>query len=146
MNKIIRGVPWGTNRCRNSEAEIARDLSLPADTVDEIAMHDRIIELMGDPNATDTNLWFDFWENNLDVWADFATINTNRDARKLLEDWQFNFLSNSNCPDKCQAWSDLQKQPEFGKIFDIVHCAIELLNAIQAAAEEQAEREKCDDE
>ncbi len=143
MSNLIQ-VDFNKKRCRNTEAEIEFDLcdlAAPADDIQDIAAHDRILELISDPGSTDTNMWSDFWVENMDVWADLYTVATDRSATKLLEDWEFNFLSNSDCVEKYQLWIDLKAQPEFRKILDITHSALCFLVEVQRAAEIQQQKE-----
>lgn len=145
-----------TKRCRNSEAEIEFDmrqeeldalinLTEPAERSEDIILRDRILNLMEDPGATDTNMWADFWERDNDAWVNFVNISTARSARQIVDDWEHGFLSSSKCRDKYQAWEDMKKQPEFGTVLNIVNSALYLMIKVQQAAEEQAQKEKDDE-
>ncbi len=88
MNNVIKGVPWGANRCRNSEVEREYNapvvsLTEPEFEFEDIQLSDRILDLMEDPNATDTNFWDDFWEANGDVWQEMIQINHRANIREL---------------------------------------------------------------
>tara|TARA_Y100001972_G_C7442084_1_gene226824 strand:+ start:21 stop:389 length:369 start_codon:yes stop_codon:yes gene_type:complete len=87
MSNIIQG-DFGAKRCRNTEAEQrynAPSVSLTEPELDfeAIAMSDRILDLMEDPNAVDTNFWYDFWEANSDVWQEMISVNHKEDIISL---------------------------------------------------------------
>ena len=87
MNNLIK-VDFIENRCRNSEAEKRYNAPMVSLTESElefedIALSDRILDLMEDPNAVDTNFWHDFWEANSDVWKEMISVNHNEDLRDL---------------------------------------------------------------
>ncbi len=131
MNKIIYG-DFGKNRCRNSESEKSYNapvvsLTEPELEFDKIALSDRILDLMADPNlGTNRNknqpFWFDFWEEHIDLWNEIISVDPMVDI------------------------TDLDRQ----KLMYRVSVLFEFLRALQASAEaqaleDQAEREYNDD-
>jgi len=87
MNNLIKA-DFSGNRCRNSEAEQRYNapvvsLTEPELDFEGITLSDRILDLMEDPNAVDTNFWHDFWEVNGDVWQKMISVNHNEDLREL---------------------------------------------------------------
>lgn len=87
MSNIIQG-DFGINRCRNSEAEKRynapiMDLTETQEDAESIALHDRVLDLMEDPNALDTNFFYNFWESNSDAWLEMISINHKSDLNTL---------------------------------------------------------------
>lgn len=87
MNNVTY-IDFRQNRCRNSEAEKRHNapkinLTEPELEFEDIALHDRILDLMEDPNSVDTNFFYNFWEANSDIWQELISFDHEMDVREL---------------------------------------------------------------
>lgn len=114
---VIFNAPFGQKRCRNTEAE--KDYNAPVSMIEteikfeDIALSDRIMDLMENPNAADTNFWYDFWGANSDVWEEMISVNPRVDITDLDEHQLryrvsvlFNFLESLQLSAEAQAMEE----------------------------------------